>query len=362
MSTQHRPIVRWVHGALAACAVVALASDAHARTETLRWIHPAPSSVAGFRIHVGSSPGGYGSTIDARLPTPVDGVYSHSIVVADLATVYVAVSAYASNGTPSPYSNERTLLPPGGTPPPPPPPPPPPDPTEGTPLYLGDFEGFTAGSNPSGWYDTAAQNGLTRSESLFSVTRLGGSKGIAANNVLQTISTDANVHSHYVTAGSGDWSGYAYRGRMRIEHADGGVGVTSHSQYPNADAYYGIRRYKGDKDFHLLVHPGGSEISCASKTTRVVPEPKVWYEFHLVVFPADDRTIVRARVWSEVEPEPPNWQIDCEDTRPGRLVSGAFGVWSQGAGAKYWDDLEVVELGDSLVLEPPPKPILKLEP
>jgi hypothetical protein len=25
-----------------------------------------------------------------------------------------------------------------------------------------------------------------------------------------------------------------------------------------------------------------------------------------VVFPADDRTFVRARVWSEPEPEPPN--------------------------------------------------------
>jgi hypothetical protein len=37
-------------------------------------------------------------------------------------------------------------------------------------------------------------------------------------------------------------------------------------------------------------------------------------------------------------------------------------VWSQGTGAKYWDDLEVVEIGDSLILEAPPKPILELLP
>lgn len=352
MKRQHHPILRWIQAVVAACAVTAFASDAHARTETIRWTHPDASRVTGFRIHVGTASGAYGSPIEARKPTPLGGVYAYNVVVADQATAYVALTAYASDGAASVYSNERVLLPPPVTPPPPPPPPP----VGGTPLYFGDFEGQPIGSNAAGWYDTGVANSLVQDDSLFSIGEVGGTR------TLSTTSSLSNVHSHFDTSASRAWSGYEYRGRMRIEHPDAGIGVTSHSQYPNADAYYRIRRYANARDFHLYSHPhpSGLDVTCSSSTTGVVPAPNVWYEFRFLVFPTEDRTIVRARVWSELEPEPPNWQIDCEDTRPDRLVSGSVGVWSLGEGAKHWDDLEVVDLGDSLILDPPPKPVLNL--
>lgn len=94
----------------AACAAIALllpAGAAQARSELLRWQHPNPSTVAGFKVHVGSSSGSYQTVIDVGLPTPVNGVYSFALQVPDPDGVYVAVSAYGPTGLEGPRSNEK---------------------------------------------------------------------------------------------------------------------------------------------------------------------------------------------------------------------------------------------------------------
>ncbi len=81
------------------------AGPAQARTENLRWLHPDPSSIAGFRVHVGAASGIYLQTIDVGLPLS-GSEYAHSLTISDGASVYVAVTAYDASGLESVLSNE----------------------------------------------------------------------------------------------------------------------------------------------------------------------------------------------------------------------------------------------------------------
>ena len=90
--------------------LLALAGTASARTELLRWNHPDPSKVAGFKVYVGNAPGVYQTTLDVGKPTPSGGVYSYSLQVPDANTVYVTLSAYGSTGLEGAKSNEQQRL------------------------------------------------------------------------------------------------------------------------------------------------------------------------------------------------------------------------------------------------------------
>ena len=110
---------RTLLGALALAAGLLCASSAQARTELLRWQHPAPAGVAGFTVLVGSAPGQYSQQIDVGKPTPQAGVYTYSLSVPDSADVYVAIQARGTNGLVSAPSNEQLRAAPTVPPPPP---------------------------------------------------------------------------------------------------------------------------------------------------------------------------------------------------------------------------------------------------
>ena len=132
---------------------------------------------------------------------------------------------------------------------------------------------------------------------------------------------------------------------MRISHADGGIGVTALSQYPNEDAYYRLRRAKGAATaaFHMSPHPEGQVVACTRGRPRSSRVANLWYRFRVQAIAEAGRTVVRTKVWSDGAAEPAAWQIDCADTSADRLGAGVPGVWSMGPGEKYWDDLEVVD-------------------
>ncbi len=91
---------------LVAAGLLALSSSpAFARTENVRWQHPAPNSVAGFKVHVGPSSGNYSQTIDVGLPVS-GSVFAHALNVSNNAAVYIAITAYDSTGRESAFSNE----------------------------------------------------------------------------------------------------------------------------------------------------------------------------------------------------------------------------------------------------------------
>jgi hypothetical protein len=365
-----------------------VASTAQARIETLRWRHDVPPEVSGFRVYVGSAPNTYTQVVHAGLPPlNTDGTRSYDLQVADEATVYVAVSAYNSVGE-SDLSNEQTCAPAS------------PDactlldcddsnacttdscdpvlgcqntpiscndgdvctadscdPVQGcqnTPIscddegvvFNSDFESSATGQHVPGWVDTRAGNSMVEDDSLFSVTTLSG------NRVFSTSSTQINIHSHYVDGGSAGWSGYELDGRMRVSDLAGGIGVTLHSDYPNSDRYYRLRRYRGTS-FHIRAHRGSYPNDphyCEGVTdSGVMASANTWYRFRFQALPENGAARIRAKVWEDGSAEPAAWQIDCRDSSTDQLQAGTIGVWATRAGVKYWDDLEVITVPGGMV-------------
>lgn len=335
-------------------------APASARVETLRWSHSTPADVDGFRVHYGTASRSYTTMIDMGKPTPVDGVYSYDLSVPDTAAVYLATTAYGNGFAESDYSNEKLLAASGTEPEPEPEPEPAPTPTptptpEPTPTpgaaWSQNFESSATGTAVPAWLDTGANNSLSEDDSLFAVTDLSG------NRVFSTSSTATNIHSHYAGTGSRDWSHYELRGRMRISSSSGGIGVTVYSQFPTEDKYYRLRRFQGATAFELVGH--GTTPICEQPTTGLIPAPGQWIRFRLEVTPVAGGNSIRAKTWTESESEPVAWQASCIDDSSNRPVAGTIGVWAMGAGAKYWDDLEVIPLAEKPVpTAPPPPPVL----
>ncbi len=103
----------------AAAFVLAAATPALARNELLRWTHPNPNGVQGFRVHYGPSSRQYTKSVDVGLPQPdAAGVYVYDLVVPNAATIYVSVTAYGPSQLQSSFSNEQLRPPPVAGPPP----------------------------------------------------------------------------------------------------------------------------------------------------------------------------------------------------------------------------------------------------
>lgn len=389
-----------------------LPSGADARTERLVWQMPAPGQAAGFDILVGGAPSSYHSVLNVGRPGAAGATtFAFDLQVPDADTVYVAVRAYASDGLRSDASNESVragsapagsaaaaaAAPPGGSslttaslaapgtatgsgsleaittgspgasgtggagllestggagpsllpdlra-----------DPDPGVPdsLWADDFESHPLGSRVSGWLDTGRSYSLIEDDAIFEVV------DVAGNRVLTTASADTDIHSHYRDAASPTWRDYELTGALSISDPRGGVGVTAYSQFPAADAYVRLGRYATGA-FAIGLHPS---IACDTASTEVLPTPGRWYRFRLRVEAADSRTRVRARVWPADQTESAGWQAECSDAG-GALGAGTVGAWSMGAGAKFWDDLEVTLLNGATTpgakpTSPPGEPIL----
>jgi hypothetical protein len=200
-----------------------------------------------------------------------------------------------------------------------------------------DFKNYPVGSSPSDWINTKAGNSMAEDKQLFKVF------SINQNNVFGTTSTLTNIHSHHLKSYIDKLSSFEYSGRMMVTHSDGGIGVTFLSHYPFADNYYRLRRYKGSSSsFHLAPHPHATAKVFGITDSGVVPKPNQWYNFRILVENTGKRTEILAKVWPHNTSEPLQWQIDAYDDTSKRFVSGTAGMWSGGAGSKYWDDIKLL--------------------
>jgi len=95
--------------ALLALTLCVHASSAHARVETIRWIHNDPGAIDGFRIYARYEGEGYQQPLYDGNPVPQNGVYSVSFDVDDNETVYFVATAY-NQFTESVFSNEIIRL------------------------------------------------------------------------------------------------------------------------------------------------------------------------------------------------------------------------------------------------------------
>jgi len=94
--------------ALALSAATGFASDATARTVSVRFTQPDAQGVTTFRIYLRQSGQSYGAPAWQGLPTPVSGVYTAQITAPDGVTVYATGTAVNASGE-SVLSNEITL-------------------------------------------------------------------------------------------------------------------------------------------------------------------------------------------------------------------------------------------------------------
>jgi len=322
-------------------------SIASARTETLRWTQAAGQDVVRFELLIGAVSSVYTETQNLGLPTPdAGGVYWSSFDVPDASDVHIALRAIASSGVASDPSNEQLragLVPDLGQAPPPT------DPGVPDPDALLQIDFSQGGA--SDWLDTRPGNSLLEDDSLFDVSDLDGSMA------LTTQSTDMNIHSHYVGNPS-QFSNTVLSGRMAIDRAAAGIGVTAYSQYPELDVYYRLRRREAGS-FGLSAH-GNLSLSCSNPDTGVTPQPGQWYEFELIVVDEGSRNRISASVWAQGTEKPLTPQAQCVDASSGRPTGGKFGVWSMGPGQKYWDHFEVLGREDSSgpAAEPVDPPVL----
>ena len=81
------------------------AEAGEARTETIRWTHPAPSGVAGFRLTWVYETSTNATTVEVGVPSPAAGVYAVEIEVPDDHDVFFTMTAYDAQGRESQQSN-----------------------------------------------------------------------------------------------------------------------------------------------------------------------------------------------------------------------------------------------------------------
>lgn len=214
-------------------------------------------------------------------------------------------------------------------------------------LFMDDFEGYTVGSNPINWLNTGASNSMTENKSLFKIFDVGGEK------VFGTSSTLLNIHSHNTQWYLENEKGVEYSGRMMRSTIDGGIGITFYSHYPFADNYYRLRTGWA-QPLHIAPHPQDIAKVFGTTSSDVMPEAGKWYRFRVMIIDGAGKTEIFSKAWlDEPHLEPTDWQVVAHDDTNSRFVSGTFGLWAGGSGAKYWDDLKVsrvVDPGDSCVV------------
>ena len=199
-----------------------------------------------------------------------------------------------------------------------------------------NFDAYGSPANPPGWYDTNPGRpdeealGLfkTWSDPLDPANTTFGHKG--ASHAL----------THWRTEVFSSGTPLHYEGRMLRRRETANMGVTFFSTYPSPDQYYllGVDEASGT----VQLSATGLGPLVGDVDSGVAMEVDVWYRFALRTEPLVDGGLrIVAKIWPEDEPEPEGWLIDAVD-ESASLIEGWIGVWGEGAGHKYWDDLLVI--------------------
>ncbi len=88
----------------------------------------------------------------------------------------------------------------------------------------------------------------------------------------------------------------------------------------------------------LQIRSWASDLRMA-KTIDFAWETDVWYTMKMHVEVAEDRAIIRGKVWRRGESEPADWTIVAEDPLPNR--EGSPGIYGYSATEIYYDNLKV---------------------
>lgn len=310
--------------------VLLLSADASARPEVVTWSHDSPCDIDGFELRIGPTPDQVTQILDVGRPRQAGGHFSYSLELDDDADLYICVAAHRG-GLTGECSNQLNLAPSTvGT-------------TRSVPAPRQEnrtwCEDFNQGTSP-GWVHTGPNDSLERDPSLFSVENVGGE-----NYALSTTSEQPSVHSHFLASDVDGvearlWSAYEYSGEMRFADDGAGIGVTIYSLFDSATGHYRLGR-DAQANFELTRARIDPSFRCTPTAAEVPVLPNVWFSFRVRVHDTGQQIIVEGKVWRADEREPEGFQSTCTDSDSARPPSGAIGVWSDGPGQKWWDNLSV---------------------
>jgi len=191
-------------------------------------------------------------------------------------------------------------------------------------LLSENFDAYSANEIPENWIDIRKEKGNKKIDGHFKTFEVDG------NTVFGTESKKY-IHSHY--SGMEDRENYVYTGKMRITDQNADIGVTVF--YKDEENYYQLsfNLHKDQNDKSDKMREYHSKVSLIKDT---------WYRFLIEGENTGTQTEIRAKIWSESEAEPTEFQIEAYDDSSDRLTAGTVGVWARRKGSKYFDDLEVV--------------------
>lgn len=210
------------------------------------------------------------------------------------------------------------------------------------------FSNFPKNSNPTDWRDTGSAYSLAEKD-YFST------KTLADQITFGTNATKNNIHTHYNTPESRNWTNYIFTGQLLFTNNKSGVGVTFFSLYGEngVEKYYRLKRTASNQGEFVL--DGRQTVIRGTTKSGVKSKVNTWYSFKIEVENTADQTNIRAKIWESENPEPAAYQInafdnrtaqfDPTDTTSSRITHGTVGFWTSKAGAKHFDNLKVIGLG-----------------
>lgn len=182
--------------------------------------------------------------------------------------------------------------------------------------YEEDFEDAKLGTYPSFWIGAAGK---------FKAVEMDGGQVLVKPPAVRAL------HRSAVFVGPSDASGYTIQVDMmgtKKRRVRSDVGLISH-------------RYTLDlmgNHQRLQVRSWASDLRMA-KTIDFTWEPDVWYTMKMAVEQADDKTIVKGKVWKRGTEEPADWTITAEDPLP--IREGSPGIYGYSPTNVYYDNIKV---------------------
>jgi hypothetical protein len=195
----------------------------------------------------------------------------------------------------------------------------------GAALYSSDFQALAVGSNPDGFLDFGGN---------FLVRDYAGNRAFTAPLVTGSLS------SRYLGNAAGYWPPYEVSGRMFVPAGARIAGVALRAK--NSDLSQAFFFGGDSRGVFAIQQRGNPSLSCASSSsTGVSVVDNVMYRFRVRFTKPSGRGRMRAKAWRATDAEPTAWQADCWTSIALTSDYGPFGVYREGAGMVYWDDLSV---------------------
>ena len=144
-------------------------------------------------------------------------------------------------------------------------------------LLTEQFGTYPENSTPFNWRETEVDFSLnTPATGRFKTQRVDNNIAYGSSGIL------ANIHTHFNSATSAEWTNYIFSGKMRVSNTNGKMGVTFFSQYrENGQKRYYRLGLNANKKFELVcVFDSNTPVVLDTFDTFVLAI-NTYYRFHI---------------------------------------------------------------------------------